>query len=118
MGLWNEIPVMVGPKTAVVKVTMGWHLAGRVRLYIEGRCIDPAPKGAALSGLPSAEPMSKGTIVRSPALWCGVAVLASGLTPFVMKAAPVARLAIFGAAAGVLVAAVAWGRSRRRRREK
>lgn len=116
MKLANEIPVMVGPKKGVVKVTTGWHLMGRVRLFIDGRSIDPVPKGAALPHVSRAEARSKSALVRSPFLWGAVAAgLSSGLTPLVMKAGPLAKLSVLGVVAIALMTIVAWGRARQRR---
>lgn len=119
MKLADEISVMVGHKRGVVKITTGWHLMGRVRLSIDGRCVDPAPKGAALPEVPRAEVKSKSWFLRSPLVWSAVAVgLAAGLAPLVTKAGPITRLTVLAVVVVALVAIVAWGRARYRRREK
>lgn len=119
MQLANEIPVMIGSKRGVLKVTTGWHLMGGVRLLVDGEVIDPAPKGTALPDVPHAEAKPKSSIVRLPVLLPGiVAGVSAGLIPLVMKAGPVARLIVLGIAAILLVAIVAVGRARQRRQEK
>lgn len=118
MKLSNEIPVMVGSKSGVVKVSTGWHLMGRARLFIDGRSIDPAPKGKTLPDVPDGEARPTTSIGRWRVVGVGVcAGVGAGIQGVLMKARPVVQLTAIAILTVVLVAALAWARARHRRRK-